>query len=78
MLNVKAVEHAEKAKIYAMNRAAEEKQKMFMTKQNCREEINIINKKSNIKDANLKREMQFWQIISAGTLVMGILIGWMW
>ena len=77
MSNVKAVEQAEKARTDAMNKVAEEKQKTFMAKKNCREEIDRINKKTNIKVANIKREIQFWQIISAGALVMGMLIGWM-
>ena len=77
MSNVKAVEQAEKAKVDAMNKVAEEKQKTFMAKQNCREEINRINKKTNIKVACMKRELKFWQIISVGTVVMGMLLGWM-
>ena len=48
-----------------------------MAKQNCREEINRINKKTNIKVACMKRELKFWQIISVGTVVMGMLLGWM-
>ena len=58
MSNVKAVEQAEKAKVDAMNKVAEEKQKTFMAKQNCREEINRINKKTNIKVACMKRELE--------------------
>ncbi len=77
MSNVKAVEQAEKAKVDAMNKVAEEKQKTFMAKQNCREEINRINKKTNIKVACMKRELKFWQIVSVGTVVMGMLLGWM-
>mgnify|MGYP007094086304 FL=1 len=77
MSNVKAVEQAEKAKVDAMNKVAEEKQKTFMAKQNCREEINRINKKTNIKVACMKRERKFWQIVSVGTEVMGMLLGWM-
>ena len=77
MSNVKAVEQAEKAKVDAMNKVAEEKQKTFMAKQNCREEINRINKKTNIKVACMKRELKFWQIVSVGTVVMGMLFGWM-
>lgn len=50
---------------------------MFMEKQNCREEINRINKKTNIKVACMKRELKFWQIVSVGTVVMGMLLGWM-
>ena len=42
-----------------------------------REEINRINKKTNIKVACMKRELKFWQIISVGTVVMGMLLGWM-
>lgn len=45
-----------------------------MAKQNCREEINRINKKTNIKVACMKRELKFWQIISVGTVVMGMLL----
>ena len=45
-----------------------------MTKQNCREEINRINKKTNIKVACMKRELKFWQIVSVGTVVMGMLL----
>ena len=74
MSNVKAVEQAEKAKVDAMNKVAEEKQKTFMAKQNCREEINRINKKTNIKVACMKRELKFWQIVSVGTVVMGMLL----
>ena len=74
---MKAVEQAEKAKVDAMNKVAEEKQKTFMAKQNCREEINRINKKTNIKVACMKRELKFWQIVSVGTVVMGMLLGWM-
>lgn len=48
-----------------------------MAKQNCREEINRINKKTNIKVAGMKRELKFWQIVSVGTVVMGMLLGWM-
>ena len=48
-----------------------------MAKQNCREEIDRINKKTNIKVACMKRELKFWQIVSVGTVVMGMLIGWM-
>nr|WP_288742275.1 hypothetical protein [uncultured Mediterraneibacter sp.] len=48
-----------------------------MAKQNCREEINRINKKTNIKVARMKRELKFWQIVSVGTMVMGMLLGWM-
>ena len=77
MSNVKAVEQAEKAKVDAMNKVAEEKQQTFMAKQNCREEINRINKKTNIKVACMKRELKFWQIVSVGTVVMGMLLGWM-
>ena len=77
MSNVKAVEQAEKAKVDAMNKVAEEKQQTFMAKQNCREEINRINKKTNIKVACMKRELKFWQIVSEGTVVMGMLFGWM-
>ena len=77
MSNVKAVEQAEKAKVDAMNKVAEEKQKTFMAKQNCREEINRINKKTNILVACMKRERKFWQIVSVGTEVMGMLLGWM-
>ena len=75
--NVKAVEQAEKAKVDAMNKVDEEKQKTFMAKKNCREEIDRINKKTNIKVACMKRELKFWQIVSVGTAVMGMLIGWM-
>ena len=75
--NVKAVEQAEKAKVDAMNKVDEEKQKTFMAKKNCREEIDRINKKTNIKVACMKRELKFWQIVSVGTVVMGMLIGWM-
>ena len=46
-----------------------------MAKQNCREEINRINKKTNIKVACMKRELKFWQIVSVGTVVMGMLLG---
>lgn len=77
MSNVKAVEQAEKAKVDAMNKVDEEKQKTFMAKKNCREEIDRINKKTNIKVACMKRELKFWQIVSVGTVVMGMLIGWM-
>ena len=77
MSNVKAVEQAEKARTDAMNKVAEEKQKTFMAKKNCREEIDRINKKTNIKVACMKRELKFWQIVSVGTVVMGMLIGWM-
>ena len=45
-----------------------------MAKQNCREEINRINKKTNIKVACMKRELKFWQIVSVGTVVMGMLL----
>ena len=45
-----------------------------MAKQNCREEINRINKKTNIKVACMKRELKFWQIVSVGTGVMGMLL----
>ena len=45
-----------------------------MAKQNCREEINRINKKTNIKVACMKRELKFWQIVSEGTVVMGMLL----
>ena len=48
-----------------------------MAKQNCREEIDRINKKMNIKVACMKRELKFWQTVSVGTAVMGMLIGWM-
>lgn len=75
--NVKAVEQAEKAKVDAMNKVDEEKQKTFMAKKNCREEIDRINKKTNIKVVCMKRELKFWQIVSVGTVVMGMLIGWM-
>ena len=75
--NVKAVEQAEKAKVDAMNKVDEEKQKTFIAKKNCREEIDRINKKTNIKVACMKRELKFWQIVSVGTVVMGMLIGWM-
>ena len=73
--NVKAVEQAEKAKVDAMNKVDEEKQKTFMAKKNCREEIDRINKKTNIKVACMKRELKFWQIVSIGTVVMGMSIG---
>lgn len=75
--NVKAVEQAEKAKVDAMNKVDEEKQKTFMAKKNCREEIDRINKKTNIKVACMKWKLKFWQIVSVGTVVMGMLIGWM-
>lgn len=75
--NVKAVEQAEKAKVDAMNKVDEEKQKTFMAKKNCREEIDRINKKTNIKVACMKGELKFWQIVSVGTVVMGMLLGWM-
>ena len=74
---MKAVEQAEKAKVDAMNKVDEEKQKTFMAKKNCREEINRINKKTNIKVACMKRKLKFWQIVSVGTVVMGMLRGWM-
>ena len=45
-----------------------------MAKQNCREEINRINTKTNIKVACMKRELKFWQIVSVGTVVMGMLL----
>ena len=45
-----------------------------MAKQNCREEINRINKKTNIKVACMKRALKFWQIVSVGTVVMGMLL----
>lgn len=37
-----------------------------MAKQNCREEINRINKKTNIKVACMKRELKFWQSRNSG------------
>ena len=45
-----------------------------MAKQNYREEIDRINKKMNIKVACMKRELKFWQIVSVGTVVMGMLL----
>ena len=45
-----------------------------MAKKNCREEIDRINKKTNIKVACMKRELKFWQIVSVGTVVMGMLL----
>ena len=50
---------------------------ILMAKKNCREEIDRINKKTNIKVACMKRELKFWQIVSIGTVVMGMSIGWM-
>lgn len=31
----------------------------------------------HIKVACMKRELKFWQIVSVGTVVMGMLLGWM-
>ena len=76
MSNVQAVERAEKARIDAMNVAAEEKQNNFMEKKNCREEIDKVNKKANKKIADMKNKIQFWKMVAIGTLAVGILIGW--
>lgn len=76
MSNVQAVERAEKARIDAMNVAAEEKQNNFMEKKNCREKIDKVNKKANKKIADMKNKIQFWKMVAIGTLAVGILIGW--
>ena len=60
----------------ALNRVAEERQKTFMAKKNFREDINKINKKTSDKVLDMKNRMQFWQIVSIGTLIVGFLIGW--
>lgn len=60
----------------ALNQVAEERQKTFMAKKNFREEINKVNKKTNDKVLDMKNRMQFWQIVSIGTLIVGFLIGW--
>lgn len=41
-----------------------------------REDINKVNKKTNDKVLDMKNRMQFWQIVSIGTLIVGFLIGW--
>lgn len=60
----------------ALNQVAEERQKTFMAKKNFREDINKVNKKTNDKVLDMKNRMQFWQIVSIGTLIVGFLIGW--
>lgn len=60
----------------ALNQAAEERQKTFMVKKNCREEITKENKKAKEKVLDMKNRMQFWQIVSIVTLIVGFLIGW--
>lgn len=75
MSNVQAVERAEKARIDAMNKVAEEKQKTNMAKKNFKEEIAKITKKANVKVSDLKRQLQFWQVVSIGALIIGIFIG---
>lgn len=47
-----------------------------MTKKNCREEIDKVNKKANKKIADMKNKIQFWKMVAIGTLAVGILIGW--
>lgn len=60
----------------ALNQVAEERQKTFMAKKNFREDITKVNKKTNDKVLDMKNRMQFWQIVSIGTLTVGFLIGW--
>lgn len=74
---MKTVEQAEKARVDAMNKVAEEKQKIHMAKKNCKEEIAKINKKANSMILDMKRKMQFWQVISIGSLMIGMLVGWL-
>ena len=75
MSNVQAVERVEKERIDAVNVVAKEKKKTFMTKKNCREEIDKVNKKANKKIADMKNKIQFWKMVAIGTLAVGILIG---
>ena len=76
MSNVQEVERVEKERIDAVNVVAKEKKKTFMTKKNCREEIDKVNKKANKKIADMKNKIQFWKMVAIGTLAVGILIGW--
>ena len=76
MSNVTAYEKMRRERDDALNQVAEERQKTFMAKKNFREEINKKNKKTNDKVLDMKNRMQFWQIVSIGTLIVGFLIGW--
>lgn len=76
MSNVTAYEKMRRERDDALNQVAEERQKTFMAKKNFREDINKVNKKTNDKVLDMKNRMQFWQIVSIGTLIVGFLIGW--
>ena len=76
MSNVTAYEKMRRERDDALNQVAEERQKTFMAKKNLREDINKVNKKTNDKVLDMKNRMQFWQIVSIGTLIVGFLIGW--
>ena len=76
MSNVTAYEKMRRERDDALNQVAEERQKTIMAKKNFREDINKVNKKTNDKVLDMKRRMQYWQIVSIGTLIVGFLIGW--
>ena len=76
MSNVTAYEKMRRERDDALNQVAEERQNTIMAKKNFREDINKVNKKTNDKVLDMKRRMQYWQIVSIGTLIVGFLIGW--
>lgn len=76
MSNVTAYEKMRRERDDALNQVVEERQKTIMAKKNFREDINKVNKKTNDKVLDMKRRMQYWQIVSIGTLIVGFLIGW--
>lgn len=76
MSNVTAYEKMRRERDDALNQVAEERQNTIMAKKNFREDINKVNKKTNDKVLDMKNRMQFWQIVSIGTLIVGFLIGW--
>lgn len=73
MSNVTAYEKMRRERDDALNQVAEERQKTFMAKKIFGEEV----KRINTKILNMKRKVQFWQMISIGVLAAGIMIGCM-
>lgn len=74
--NVDTVKAAIKERDAVRDRAAQEMQKSVVAKKNADKEIAKAKRNAKSMIADAKRKVQLWQMTAIGTLILGLLIGW--
>ena len=77
MSKVEAYEKAIEERDAALESVEAEKKKVIAIQKASKAELSKANKNAKKAMDDLKNKIQFWQIVSGGTLVIGMLLGWM-